>query len=567
MEIKGKKVLVFGGAGLVGTAICRKIMEEQPKELVVCSLYEHEVSETISYLKSKFRHSKSKINGVYGNIFVRTSIKDKSREAILGNQKYRRVLIHDTIGIMDDLLLKQSYLYQTLQKFKPDIVIDSINTATALAYQDIYRSAEDVLRVIDKVKSGKGNDFVSTIERHLCTLYTPQLVRHTQILYESMKRTKVRIYIKIGTSGTGGMGLNIPYTHSEERPSRVLLSKSVMAGAHSILLFLMARTPDSPIIKEIKPAAAIAWKGLGFGPIIKRGKTIPLYDCPPEQAVSVSNMQNHDDGKKFQKLKKDRFLKAVYIDTGENGFFSRGEFETITALGQMEYVTPEEIAKYTLFEIKGMSSGFDVINALDTSIMGPTYRAGAMRERAIEQMKQLEKKFKKESVAFEILGPPRLSKLLYEAYLIKKVYKTIDKALQFRPAEMSRKIMSLVKRDKRLRAEIISIGIPILLPEGKKLLRGPEMKIPTSADERKATSKNIDRWAYAGWVDLRTSNMMIWKERFKKIKREIESLDSSETGSHYDRDMSFWKNEKEMNVGKLVSWIFISEESGMRMKA
>jgi hypothetical protein len=33
-------------------------------------------------------------------------------------------------------------------------------------------------------------------------------------------------YVKIGTSGTGGMGLNIPYTHSEEKPSRVLLSKS-----------------------------------------------------------------------------------------------------------------------------------------------------------------------------------------------------------------------------------------------------------------------------------------------------------------------------------------------------
>ncbi|GAB1431355.1 hypothetical protein MASR2M18_21900 [Ignavibacteria bacterium] len=56
------------------------------------------------------------------------------------------------------------------------------------------------------------------------------------------------------------MGLNIPFTHSEEQPSRVLLAKSAVAGAQTLLLFLMARTPDSPIVKEIKPSAAIAWK-------------------------------------------------------------------------------------------------------------------------------------------------------------------------------------------------------------------------------------------------------------------------------------------------------------------
>ena len=63
------------------------------------------------------------------------------------------------------------------------------------------------------------------------------------------------------------MGLNIPYTHSEERPSSVLLSKSAVAGAHTLLLFLMGRTPDAPITKEIKPTAAIAWKRIGYGEV------------------------------------------------------------------------------------------------------------------------------------------------------------------------------------------------------------------------------------------------------------------------------------------------------------
>ena len=50
------------------------------------------------------------------------------------------------------------------------------------------------------------------------------------------------MYLKVGTTGTGGMGLNIPFTHSEDKPSRVLLAKSAMAGAHSMLLFLLGRT-------------------------------------------------------------------------------------------------------------------------------------------------------------------------------------------------------------------------------------------------------------------------------------------------------------------------------------
>ena len=53
------------------------------------------------------------------------------------------------------------------------------------------------------------------------------------------------MYLKVGTTGTGGMGLNIPYTHSEDKPSRKLLAKNETAFGHTGLLFLLARTPNS----------------------------------------------------------------------------------------------------------------------------------------------------------------------------------------------------------------------------------------------------------------------------------------------------------------------------------
>ena len=51
----------------------------------------------------------------------------------------------------------------------------------------------------------------------LANQYTPQLIRHVQILWRGLNDAKVKTYLKIGTTGTGGMGLNIPYTHSRRQ--------------------------------------------------------------------------------------------------------------------------------------------------------------------------------------------------------------------------------------------------------------------------------------------------------------------------------------------------------------
>ena len=46
-------------------------------------------------------------------------------------------------------------------------------------------------------------------------------------------------------------------------------------------------------------------------------------------------------------------LWMVGADTGENGFFSIGEFQAITYPRQMEYVTPEECARLTIAAAAG----------------------------------------------------------------------------------------------------------------------------------------------------------------------------------------------------------------------
>lgn len=565
MVVNNKTVLVLGGWGLVGSAICRRLMDENPKRIILTSLKESEAKEACEQMRSEYpKTGRNFFVPWWGNIFVRNEFKDLTREEILSDPHKRSKFIDDIIDELTNDVLERSALYQLLNKYKPDVVVDCINSATAIAYQDIFQSSRDVMI---SLKSNAPN-LKETIERLLATQYTPQLIRHVQIFYRSMNEAKTGIYVKIGTSGTGGMGLNIPYTHSEEKPSRVLLSKSVVAGAHTLLLFLMGRTPDAPITKEIKPTGAIAWKKIAFGEIAKRGKPIELVDCSPEKGIELKGKFPIRMNGGVAEPTGER-LKSVFIDTGENGIFSRGEFEAIATPGQMEYVTPEEIAEAVVYEIKGGNTGHDIINALDNATLSPTYRAGFMFQSAIERMKQLEKEHDVESVAFEMLGPPRLSKLLYEAHLLKLAYGTTIKVLKAPAKQISEDLTTVINKEEELRSQIISIGIPILLPDGKTLLRGNEVKIPPyrGVNELPISAAAIDDWAHNGWVDLRISNMEQWKSRLAVIMKEVEASIKGDTSSRNFRTAEYWDRFENIDEGKIVGWIFTEEEKGKRMKS
>ncbi|MBM4171872.1 MAG: short-chain dehydrogenase [Ignavibacteria bacterium] len=566
MDIQNKTVLVLGGWGLVGNAVIRKLVPENPKRIIVTSLKKEEAEEEVVRLQTEFsKLPKDYFIPWWGNIFVRHQFKDKNRFDLLDDSESRQILMKDTMEELTPDILHNSSIYKMLMEFKPEIIIDSINSATGIAYQDLYSTYHKIKKTIEK-KSSREELSVET-EKLLCTLYIPQLIRHVQILYNSMSEAGTKIYIKIGTSGTGGMGLNIPYTHSEERPSRVLLSKSSVAGAHTLLLFLMGRTPEGPITKEIKPTAAIAWKRIEFGEIKKYGKPIEVLDVPYDESVSLENKFEIKLPNKFKSS--GNTLKSVFIDTGENGTFSRGEFEAITTQGQMEYVTPEEIAVDVIYEIKGGNTGHDIINALDNATLEPTYRAGFMQHAAVEKLKELEEIHNINSVAFELLGPPRLSKLLHEINLLKVCFSNFQAVLEKSPVELSLFVTEYLQKNSKLRNEIISIGIPILKPDGKSLLRGNEIKIPPFRGENdlEINPANINLWANDGWIDLRESNMKAWQERIKTIIKESNSISPTDTSSMHVRTKKYWNNFETIDIGKVVGWIFIKEEKGERMKA
>ena len=599
-----EKVVIFGGGGLVGYQICRLMAREvKPQFIVVCTLLQSEAEETVARLQDEFSSTQTRFIPEFGNIFVREEYTRLSKREIQSSCETLGTIYDDVFGKLNDEpenIANAGLIPKIIMTYKPDVIVDCVNTATAISYQDVKSSSNVVKEFRDKLAGMLEKDMTPTIEkarqgdpesiRVLCDFTSgiqqlskspiesfphldnlkmidlllisqavPQLVRHVTLLYQAMRKAKTHIYIKVGTTGTGGMGVNIPYTHGEDKPSFTLLTKSSVGFAHTGLLFLLARSPG-PIIKEIKPGAMIGYKRIIHKDISKFRQPVVLTESKKETLGDFIEVRQEMDS-----YRQRGNLALVGIDTGENGFFSRGEYEAITYMDSMEFVTPEEIARNVLHEIAGSNTGKDIIAAIDGAIMDPSYRAGLIRQAAIDTMLQEEEKHGMPSIAIGELGPPQLSKLLYETHLLQSVYPELT---QWADAAVTARQMSaalLAELDNSPIKEVItSLGLAILLPDGKSIYRGPTMYIPESKVHIHVDihAGDIDAWANHGWIDLRPSNMQRWKERaIKMLASGEQKFANGSAAVGPDRYTS-----KNIRTGEVVGWILSTEFEGSRRK-
>ena len=568
--------LILGGAGLVGKQIAHRIATDtnlSPRKIVIASLYSHEIESALAYLRKAPGDKSIEWVGEYGNIFVRNEFADENPKELLVDPTHREALFADLFDNIEDAY-KHSRLVTIIRRHQPDVIIDSINTATAISYQNLYTASnqarKQVNEIIDSVRMSDLQCALDKTEQTSLALYElllsqslPELIRHVLLLNKAMIEVGTRLYLKIGTTGTGGMGLNIPYTHSEDKPSAQLITKTAVAFAHTGLLFLMARTAGGPIVKEIKPGGLIGYADVTCRKIPERGKRDTFMDRYTSKTEWLDEyLELHQSDSMYHNLGE---LVLPIIDTGENGLFTKGEFETITALGQMEFITPEEIAHEVAMEIQGSTTGRDVIAAIDGAVMNPTYRAGYLRHSALTDLERLEAETSTHSVALGHLGPPEISKLLWEAELLKLRYEVLGAVLKHTPEELSEELAGLIQSEEfeQMCQTIISLGLPILLPNGRQIIRGPRISIPERIEPGvKVTEEDVNAWAKKGWVDLRPKNMAVWQERFEKMERSHQDIRGRGSaavtieGYIYDN----------IRIGEVVGWIFNNEQDGYRVK-
>lgn len=184
------------------------------------------------------------------------------------------------------------------------------------------------------------------------------------------------------------------------------------------------------------------------------------------------------------------------------------------------------------------------------------------------------------SIALGRLGPPLLSKILFEAQILKLqlgadgLVKLADCNPVTLSHELSTKVQKAAKRDptgdggtstlSSLSCIAPTIGVPILL-EGNAMLRGPNITVPEPVGRDSkftlTSQEMVNGYAQSGWVDLRASNLQVWKERARHILAEptVSARDTTAlTGLHYD------SGSKEINAAAMSSWIIAGEVHGQR---
>jgi len=178
-----------------------------------------------------------------------------------------------------------------------------------------------------------------------------------------------------------------------------------------------------------------------------------------------------------------------------------------------------------------------------------------LRSAAIARLQELERQHGVRSVAFEILGPPRLSKLLYESFVLSRLRTSVADLAVSDVAALASDAAGLFERDVALRTSIVSIGLPIIVA-GNGVYRGESVIVPPRGSD-------VEHAVVNGWVDLRPANLAAW---IKRAQRMLEHAARRDRGSDSGVEWGAPEPEDPITPPQFTTWVFRHEDGGERIK-
>jgi hypothetical protein len=172
MPARDESLLILGGAGLVGTQCAKRLTQTlHPRRVTIAALFRKETAEAVERLRAEFPNVE--FHGYYGNLFVRGTpesidheIRETTPREFAESPENRRRIFDDTFGELDTAY-RESRLARLIVEVKPDVIIDTVNTATGISYQDAFTSSFVVSRGLEEARtSGRELDegFVADVE-------------------------------------------------------------------------------------------------------------------------------------------------------------------------------------------------------------------------------------------------------------------------------------------------------------------------------------------------------------------------------------------------------------------
>lgn len=437
-SLKGKTVLILGGPGLVGRNVADLLLAHHIGKLAVVGIAGEGGWAKLKVIEKKYD---VRIQKFSVNLLVPPKFAKQSLHQILSKPSECRGLSRALMQSLNRHEIDRQPLYKVVHDVRPDIIVDAINTATQCAY--IEQSSDAV------ENAGLGSLL---------------LLRYYQILHHYLQRDfwtqrKLRFhieqYLKVGTTGIGGMGLDIPFTHGEERPSLSLMKKVAMAGAQTNILVAMHSSRRMARIQEVVPATAI-FQLSNFNPFPK----------------NIRDTQN---------------IKHTEIDGGESQGYALEEFRLLTDKRQMGVIDAKELAAIIVDALVTGHSRHDVLAAMIRSGVSRSARSADVRQGVLGTWVQNQSRHHVPSIAHGHLGPWRTRKLLFELSILLDYFGSHRQHfLKFSPRTLQKEIWSAIKADKPLREEVNFANL--------RLSQHGSAKPQTADQEIDISSENIARW-------------------------------------------------------------------------
>ena len=155
-EQSAETVLILGGAGMVGIQVAREAAAElRPATIVISALTGREVDEAIELLSREGEAAGWGIRFISApaDIFVPQALQGIDRAAMIADRHLFDQLFEEIFAPEADGY-RSSALFQMIEQHKPDVIIDCINTATAISYQDVYTVSRRITSSGGSVSSG-----------------------------------------------------------------------------------------------------------------------------------------------------------------------------------------------------------------------------------------------------------------------------------------------------------------------------------------------------------------------------------------------------------------------------
>jgi hypothetical protein len=157
-----------------------------------------------------------------------------------------------------------------------------------------------------------------------------------------------------------------------------------------------------------------------------------------------------------------------------------------------------------------------------------------------------------------MLGPPRLSKNLFEAFICSRLCPSLRALAEGDPARLAARGAALLRDDADLRSLVVSVGLPAVVT-GNRVYRGEVVIVPPAGGD-------VDSAIPRGWVDLRAPNMGTWVARARRVMQQDADRSARPAGSGSDEDWFALRPDDPIEPAPFATWIFKHEDEGERIK-